>query len=143
MTNILRQIYDGRYITADILRQIYYGRYITADILRQIYYGRYITANILRPIYHGMILVRKIPGIPGTSLAPPWDLWGPLGTPLGPPRDASRTTWGPPGTQKRSYLKKHYSARSSQLLRSNLLIETHRVKASPGPFIHKKAAKRK
>ena len=60
MTDILWQVYYGRYSTADTLQQIYYGRYMTADILRQIYYGRYITADILRHIYYGRRIMADI-----------------------------------------------------------------------------------
>jgi hypothetical protein len=68
MADILRQIYYGRYITAEILGQIYYGRYImayiyrdiTADILWQIYYGNYITAGILQQVYYGRYITADI-----------------------------------------------------------------------------------
>ena len=81
------------------------------------------------------------PGPPGTPL-------GPRGTPLGPPRDAPGTAWEPTGTSsnplwptKTAISHQIYSARSSPLLRSNLLVATNRLKDSPDRFIYKKATK--
>ena len=44
--------------------------------------------------YYGIVVMKRIPGMPGTSLEPPRDPGDPLGTPLGPPW----TSLGPQGT---------------------------------------------
>ena len=100
--------------------------------------------------------MKRIPGMPGTSPEPlgiPGIRWargtpghaiGTPGTPLGPPGDAPRSRWGPQQTSKTALCiaRRMYSARSSRLLCSNMLVGTHRLKNSPRPcFVYKKAAK--
>ena len=89
----------GRPTRTNILQQIYYGRYIMADVLQQIYYGRYITTDILWQIYYEIALpnhpMKRNPRTPRTSPEPPRDS---PGTPLEQPVDSPRTPQGPPGT---------------------------------------------
>ena len=111
MADVLRQMYDSRYITAYIeitadmiLQKIYYGRYITADVLQQLYYVNYMMADVLRKIYYGRYVIA----------------------------DMLRTT-------KTSISRQIASARSSRLLCATLAFGTHRPKDSPGCFVCRKA----
>ena len=128
--------------------QLYYGMMLRKYITRS-YYG-IILPNDIMESYHGIIFMKRISGMPGTSSEPPgipgspWhaprtagDALVPPGTPLGPPRDASGThedLQGPLWTTKTAIARQIYSARSSGLLCSVLLVGTHRLKDSTGPF---------
>ena len=84
-----------------------------------------------------MILMKRIPGIRGESPESAGSSGDPPATPLGPPGDAPGTPGdlqGASWTTKTAISRQVYSARSSRLLRSNLLVGTHRPKESTGPF---------
>ena len=116
MPDILRQIYHGRYITADISWQIYYGMDITADILQHIDYNRYIMADILRVLYYGKYIMADI----SRQIYVMADILRPIKTAISPQIS---------------------TARSYRVLCSNLLVETHRSKDSIGSFVYKTASK--
>ena len=82
----------------------------------------------------------------------PWDPWArpwePRGTSLSAPGHAPGKPQGRPydpqgvlWTTKPVIPQQIYSARRSRMLCSNLLVATHRLNDSPGPFCQKKAAK--
>ena len=97
-------------------------------------YYRIILRNDINEVYYGIIFMKRIPGMPRTSLelpgapgipwARPWEPrgrpWDPRarlgppgdvpetpGTPLGPPRDAPKTPRDTYGPQKMQYLDKY------------------------------------
>ena len=91
--------------------------------------------------YYRIILMKRIPGIPGESQSPhgtsrtpqarPWD---PPRTPLGPPGSPG-TSRDPRGPQKRPY-RLIYSNRSARLLHPKPFVATHHAKNSAGPCYH-------
>ena len=91
-------------------------------------YYEIILWNRIEELYHEIIL-----GVPGV----PWDLLGPLGTPLGHPGDAHGIpgdTRGTPWTTRTAIYLQSYSARRSRLLHPNPFIATHEPKYPPGLF---------
>ena len=141
------ELYDG-IVLRDCLMELYY-RITLRNHITESYY-RIILRNYTVELRYQIIFMKRIParprtspetpGIPGIPWARPL---GHPGTPLGPrarawdPRDAPGDPWDlqePPWTTKTAISQQIYSARSSRLLCSNLLVGAHRMEHSTGLF---------
>ena len=90
--------------------------------------------NYMIELYYRIILIKRIPVIPGECPEPPETSGDAPVTPMGHPMGAPGTLWAPPRTTGTAISQRMFSARSSRLLHPNPFVATRHAKNSPGPL---------